>query len=135
MASPLLRIFFSSMRLGSMRQVGLFCVVGGLALPAWSQSPNPVAPLRQAEDLVDSGHLDEALQKLNTLAAEPPNLPVSNISEVRSIQQGKMVEAAAAFAKAVAQDPKNLEAVQMEGVSLFRAGQARRSGSTVRTST
>ena len=30
-----------------------------------------------------------------------------------------MVEAAAAFAKAVAQDPKNLEAMQMQGVSLF----------------
>jgi hypothetical protein len=35
-----------------------------------------------------------------------------------------MAEATAAFAKAVAQDPKNLEAMQMEGVSLFRRGKS-----------
>jgi tetratricopeptide (TPR) repeat protein len=39
-------------------------------------------------------------------------------------QQEKMAEATAAFAKAVAQDPKNLEAMQMEGVSLFRQGKS-----------
>jgi tetratricopeptide (TPR) repeat protein len=39
-------------------------------------------------------------------------------------QQEKMAEASAAFAKAVAQDPKNLEAMQMEGVSLFRQGKS-----------
>lgn len=106
-----------------MRQVGLFCVVGGLALSAWSQTPNPAAPLRQAQDQVDSGHLDEALQKLNTLAAELPEpAGVEHLRGTVLYQQGKMVEAASAFAKAVAQDPKNLEAVQMEGVSLFRAG-------------
>ena len=39
-------------------------------------------------------------------------------------QQGKMTQATAAFAKAVVQDPKNLEAMQMEGVSLFRDGKS-----------
>jgi len=106
-----------------MRLFCLFCVVGGLALPACGQSPDPVAPLRQAEDLVDGGHLDQALQKLDTLAAEQPEpAGVEYLRGMVFYQQGKMVEAGAAFAKAVAQDPKNLEAMQMEGVSLFRVG-------------
>jgi tetratricopeptide (TPR) repeat protein len=106
-----------------MRLFCLFCVVGGLALPACGQSPDSVAPLRQAEDLVDRGRLDEALQKLDTLAAEQSEpAGVEYLRGMVFYQQGKMVEAAAAFAKAVAQDPKNLEAMQMEGVSLFRAG-------------
>jgi tetratricopeptide (TPR) repeat protein len=112
------RLGFSSMRL-----VCLFCVVGGLVLPAWGQSISPVAPLRQAQDQVDSGHFDEALRKLDILAAEQPEpAGVEYLRGMVFYQQGKMVEAAAAFAKAVAQDPKNLEAMQMQGVSLFRAG-------------
>jgi predicted Zn-dependent protease len=107
----------------SMRLVCLFCVVGGLALSAWGQSPNPVAPLREAKDQLDSGHLDEALRRLDILAAEQPETPgVEYLRGMVFYHQGKMVEAAAAFAKAVAQDPKNLEAMQMQGVSLFRAG-------------
>ena len=49
-------------------------------------------------------------------------------------QQNKMVEAAAAFGKAVTQDPKNLEAMQMQGVSFF-VREARRSDSPARTGT
>jgi predicted Zn-dependent protease len=106
-----------------MRLFCLFWVVGAQALPAPGQSPNPVAPLRQAQDQVDSGHFDEALRKLDTLAAErPESAGVEYLRGMVFYQQGKMVEAAAAFAKAVAQDPKNLEARQMEGVSLFRSG-------------
>jgi tetratricopeptide (TPR) repeat protein len=106
-----------------MRLFCLICVVGGLALSACGQSPNPVAPLRQVEDLVNGGHLDEAQQKLDTLAAELPEaMGVEYLRGMVFYQQGKMVEATTAFAKAVAQDPKNLEAMQMEGVSLFRVG-------------
>jgi tetratricopeptide (TPR) repeat protein len=106
-----------------MRLVCLFCVVGGLVLPTWGQSTSPLAPLRQAQDQVDSGHFDEALQILDILAAEQPEpAGVEYLRGMVFYQQGKTVEAAAAFAKAVAQDPKNLEAMQMQGVSLFRAG-------------
>ena len=107
----------------SMRLVCLFCVAVGLALSARGQSPNPVAPLRQAKDQLDSGHFDEALRKLDSLAAEQPEpAGVEYLRGMVFYQQNKMVEAAAAFGKAVAQDPKNLEAMQMQGVSLFRAG-------------
>jgi len=108
-----------------MRLLCLFCVVGGLALPVCTQSTTSIAPLRRAQDLVDSGHLDQALQNLDALAAEQPEpAGVEYLRGMVFYQQEKMAEATAAFAKAVAQDPKNLEAMQMEGVSLFRQGKS-----------
>lgn len=108
-----------------MRVFCLLSVVGGLALPACGQSTVPVAPVGQAEDLVNSGHLDQALQKLETLAAEQPEpAGVEYLRGMVFYQKDKMAEAAAAFAKATAQDPKNLDAMQMEGVSLFREGKS-----------
>jgi tetratricopeptide (TPR) repeat protein len=106
-----------------MRLLWILCVAGGLALPACGQSSPPLTPLRQAENLVDSGHLDQALQKLDALAAEQPELArVEYLRGMVFYQRSKMREASAAFAKAVAQDPQDREAMQMEGVSLFRAG-------------
>ncbi len=106
-----------------MRRVCLLCIAVGLALLAWGQAPDLAALLRQAQDQVNSGHLDEALQKLDTLAAgQPEPAGVEHLRGMVFYHQGKMVEAASAFAKAVAQDPKNFEAMQMQGVSLFRAG-------------
>jgi len=109
--------------LNPMRLFFLFCLVGVLALPACGQPQDAPAPLREAEDLVKTGHFPEALQKLDTLAAEKPE--PAGIEYLRGMvfyQQNKMADAQAAFAKAVTQDPKNLEAMQMQGVSLFRLG-------------
>lgn len=100
-----------------------FCLVGALASAACGQATIPESLLHQAENLVASGRLDQALQKLDTLAAEHPE--PSGVEYLRGMvfyQQGTMTKAAAAFARAVEQDPANLEAMQMEGVSLFRAG-------------
>ena len=106
-----------------MRLLCLFCAVAGLALPTCGQLQGPAAPLRQAEELLNGGQLDQALRKLDTLAAELPEpAGVEYLRGMVFYQQSKMVEAAAAFAKAVTQDPKNLEAMQMEGVTLFRLG-------------
>jgi tetratricopeptide (TPR) repeat protein len=106
-----------------MRLLWCFCVVGGLSLPTCAQSATPVAPLRQAEVLVEGGHFDQALAKLDTIAAERPEpAGVDFLRGMVFYQQGKMAEAAAAFAKAAIQDPKNLDATQMQGVSLFREG-------------
>jgi tetratricopeptide (TPR) repeat protein len=106
----------------------LFCVcfvAGVLAVPACGQLTSAVPPLREAEDLVDAGHLDQSLQKLDVLAAKQPEpAGVEYLRGMVFYQQGKMAEAAAAFAKAAAQDPKNLDAMQMEGVSLFREGKS-----------
>jgi tetratricopeptide (TPR) repeat protein len=108
-----------------MRSFYLFCVAGGLALPACGQSTAPVAPLRQVEVLVNGGQLEQALQKLDGLAAEKPEpAGVERLRGMVFYQQGKMAEAATAFAKAVAQNPQDREAMQMEGVSLFRQGRS-----------
>lgn len=105
--------------------IGTF-LVGAMALMAWGQAANPESPLRQAENLVASGHLDQALQKLDTLAAQgQQNTGVEYLRGMVFYQQGKMKNAADAFAKAGEHDPVNLEAVQMQGVSLFRGGNAR----------
>jgi len=109
--------------LRQIRLLCLFCVAAGLALPAHGQSPTPVTPLRQAENLVGAGHLDQALHELDALAAEQPEpARVEYLRGMVFYQQGKMPEASAAFARAVAQNPQDREAMQMEGVSLFRAG-------------
>ena len=100
-------------------------LAGVLTVPARAQSATPVTPLRQAQDLSDSGHLDQALQQLDALAAQQPEpAGVEYLRGMVFYQQDKMAGAAAAFATAVAQDSKNLEAVQMEGVSLFRGGKS-----------
>jgi tetratricopeptide (TPR) repeat protein len=106
----------------------LFCllfVVGGLALPVNGQSATPATLVAQAQDLVNSGHLDQALQKLGILAAQLPEpAGVEYLRGMVFYQQGKMAEAAAAFSKEIVQDPKNLDAMQMDGVSLFREGKS-----------
>jgi tetratricopeptide (TPR) repeat protein len=108
-----------------MRLFCLFCVAGALVLPACGQSTAPIAPLHQAEVLMSGGQLEQALQKLNGLAAEKPEpAGVEHLRGMVFYQQGKMAEAATAFAKAVAQNPQDREAMQMEGVSLFRQGKS-----------
>jgi tetratricopeptide (TPR) repeat protein len=106
-----------------MRLFCLLSVIGGLVVPACGQSTAPVTPLTQAEHLVNGGLLDQALQNLDILAkGQPEPAGVEYLRGMVFYQQGKMAEADAAFAKAIAQDPKNLDAMQMEGVSLFREG-------------
>ncbi len=102
------------------------CLAGVLVVAAFAQTPVPASPLGEAENLVASGHLDQALARLDTLAADQPKNPrIEYLRGMVFYQQEKMKLAASAFAKAEGEDPANLEAVQMHGVSLFRAGNAR----------
>jgi tetratricopeptide (TPR) repeat protein len=107
-----------------MRRLSFFCVcvLAGLTHPTLAQSP---ASLRDAQELFDHGQLDQAQQKLDSLAAQQPEpAGVEFLRGMVFYQQSKMADAAAAFAKAVTQDPKNFDAMQMEGVSLFRSGKS-----------
>jgi tetratricopeptide (TPR) repeat protein len=108
-----------------MRPLCLLFIFATLVPLAQGQTTVPATSLRQAEDLFHSGHLDQAMQKLDALAADQPEpAGVEYLRGVVFYQQDKMAEAAAAFAKSVTQDPKNFDAMQMEGVSLFRAGKS-----------
>ena len=90
-----------------------------------AQSPPVPASFAEANRLLAAGQLDQSLQQLDKLAATNPEAAgVENLRGMVLYQQGKMPEAAAAFGKAVAQDPKDFPSMQMEGVSLFRQGNA-----------
>lgn len=108
----------------------LFIALCSLTVPtAQSQNTAATAPpstsLDEANRLLTAGQLDQSLQQLDKLAAvQPEPAGVENLRGMVFYQQGKMPEAAQAFAKAVAQDPKNFQAMQMQGVSLFRQGDA-----------
>jgi tetratricopeptide (TPR) repeat protein len=102
-----------------------FCLLEALTARAGGQLGISDNRLREPEKLVASGQLDQALEKLDKLAAED-QIPVG-VEYLRGMvfyQQGKMLQAAAAFSKEVIQDPANLEALQMQGASLFRAGKS-----------
>src|SRR5450631_3327835 len=108
-----------------MRPLCLLFIFAALVPLAQGQTTVPATSLRQAEDLFHSGHLDQAMQKLDALAADQPEPDgVEYLRGMVFYQQDKMAEAAAAFAKSVTQDPRNFDAMQMEGVSLFRAGKS-----------
>jgi len=109
----------------AMRVCYFLVALVGTVLPGWSQSTEPPIPLRQAEALVDAGQLEQAQQKLDYLAEKDPEpAGVEHLRGMVFYQQGKMVAAATAFAKAVAQNSTDREAMQMEGVSLFRQGKS-----------
>ncbi len=79
--------------------------------------------LQSAQRLIASGHLAEATQQLDTLAAQKPE--PAGTERVRGLalyQQNDMPGAEAAFAKAAMQDPADTQSVQMRGVALFRMG-------------
>jgi predicted Zn-dependent protease len=94
-------------------------------VPAHGQtSPtDPQSRLEAAAKAFAAGHAAEALQQLDALAAITPEPPgVERLRGFIDYQQRKMTEAEAAYAKAVAQDPTDLESMQMRGVALYSLG-------------
>jgi tetratricopeptide (TPR) repeat protein len=97
--------------------------------PQWSQAssqaanPSGSSPTAEAQKLLDTGRLEEALKALDALSLQSPE--PSGVERLRGMayyEQGQIQSSAAAFEKAVAQDPSDREAMQMEGVALFRMG-------------
>jgi tetratricopeptide (TPR) repeat protein len=101
-------------------RIGLLCFVVLVAFSrVLAQSPPSAA---SAEALIAAGHPDEALEQLNHLIQSPSAWKVEYLRGMAFYMKGEMLKASAAFAKAVEQDPANLDAAEMQGVSLFRAG-------------
>jgi tetratricopeptide (TPR) repeat protein len=95
------------------------CVLLATTIACFAQSSPSVA---SAEALIANGHFDEALQQLDTISTHATPGRVEYLRGMAHYLNGEMIKAAASFAKAADQDPENLDAMQMEGVSLFRTG-------------
>jgi predicted Zn-dependent protease len=96
----------------------LVLLVPGLA----AQTP-ATPPTAEAQKLLDAGRLDEALKTLDVLAQQQPEpAGVERLRGTAYYEKGQIEPANAAFARAIAQDPGDREAMQMQGVVLFRSG-------------
>lgn len=88
------------------------------ATPAGS-SPN----LIQLREMIDRGHAADALKELNPLSAhQPAPAGVNKLRGLALYSQNQFVEADAAFASALKQDPHDEESAQLRGLTLFRLG-------------
>src|ERR1700759_2759943 len=92
-------------------------------LGAQTPTPPTSSPTSEAQKLLDTGHLDDALKALDTLAQQQPEpAGVERLRGMAFYEQGQIQSSATAFEHALAQDPGDREAMQMEGVALFRIG-------------
>ncbi len=82
--------------------------------------PPSVAGVRA---LMAQGKLDDARRELDALAAMQPEPPgVERLRGIVEYESNRMAEAEASFARALEQDPSDLDAMQMRGVTLYRMG-------------
>ena len=90
--------------------------------PGSESAPGPDI-LSEAKRQIEKNQLDQAIQTLKSIQQQHP--------DARDLQyqlglayyyKGDFVEAQSAFAKAMEADPKNREAVQLRGLSLFQLG-------------
>jgi tetratricopeptide (TPR) repeat protein len=84
------------------------------------------ASAQQARAMEQLGHgkSAEAIASLEALAkAHPDQKGLQHDLGVAYYRTGKLVEARDAFGRAIAADPKDLESVQLEGLTLYRLGQ------------
>src|SRR5580698_3941372 len=94
-----------------------------LLVPALAAQSPANSSTAEAQKLLDTGRLEEALKALDTLAQQQPEPPgVERLRGIAYYEQGKIPSSVTAFEHAVAQDPADREAMQMEGVALFRSG-------------
>lgn len=84
-------------------------------------TPNTAPDLADLRSKIDRGQLAEALKQLDALAAEQP-VPagVNRLRGLALYSQNQFAEADAAFASALKQDPHDVEAAQLRGLTLFR---------------
>lgn len=86
-----------------------------------NQAKPDQAKLIEARRLIDRGHPQEALEQLG--AAVEDNSSEADVVRGDALYAlNRFSEADAAYGEALGQDPKNLEAMQMRGLTLFRLG-------------
>jgi Flp pilus assembly protein TadD len=118
------------------RQLPLtFALFFMIAAPSPAQTSVPAAPapaspaqdpglvIEAARKALAAGRAEDALKQLEPLAAMTPEpAGVERLLGFIYYQQRNMVAAEAAYAKAVAQAPSDVESMQMQGVALYSLG-------------
>src|SRR5690349_20698944 len=90
--------------------------------PASEPAPGPDL-LAEAKHQIEKNQLDQAIQTLKTIQQQHPDMrDLQYQLGLAYYHKGNFVEAQSAFAKAMDADPKNREAVQLRGLSLFQLG-------------
>lgn len=119
---------FSSVKRFAITAVLIFVTLPslGMAQASASASVSAGAPLAQAKTDLDHGKNAAGIAILQKLAAANPNgKGIQHALGVAYYRTGKLEKARVAFAKAIQQNPKDIESVQLEGLTLFRMGQAK----------
>src|SRR5215469_7001290 len=94
----------------------------GVSTSASGAGASDAAALQaHAMEQLDHGKSAEAIASLETLEkAHPDQKGLQHDLGVAYYRTGKLVEARKAFERAIAADPKDLESVQLEGLTLYR---------------
>jgi len=127
----LLRIHFRSSLAGALaiwgllhlRSQPLLAASKPISSPQVASSSPPEGSFEQATRLMRQGKNDEALTLLEGIAAaDPARRGVTRQIGLANYRKGDYVKAAAAFKKALEEDPADNEAVQLMGLSYYLAG-------------
>jgi predicted Zn-dependent protease len=85
--------------------------------------PGPGGDMQALRQLIDKGQVVEALKQLDLLAAQKPEpAGVQRLRGVALYAQNDIAGADQAFALALQENSKDVEAAQMRGLTLFRLG-------------
>ncbi len=92
-------------------------------VPASPRDPaNP--DLDRAQSLVEHGQADQGIALLRELAARGPAVPgAAHGLGVALYRTGKLLDAVKVLTQAEQEDPRDIEAVQLHGLALYRLGQ------------
>src|ERR1700761_6309627 len=97
-----------------------YCAAQTTQRPVPAAKTEPASPpsLTQLQQMTEKGDAAGALKGLDVLAAENPVPSGVKLAQGKALYAfNRLVDAEAAFAAAVAQDPHDAEAAQLEGLS------------------
>ncbi len=87
------------------------------------QEPGPQQILSAAHGKLEHGQAQEAITMLENLASSPGTIKgVQHELGIAYYRTGKLIPAEQAFARAMQEDPNDIESVQMRGLALYRLG-------------
>jgi tetratricopeptide (TPR) repeat protein len=97
--------------------------LGQAPVPPAAPTAAPSLTLADAQKKLEHGQPQEVITALQQLAAaQPPVKGANRQLGIAYYRTGRLIDAERAFAKAIAEDPADIESVQMQGLSLYRLG-------------